>query len=266
MSENLKISIVQAELHWEDRAKNLEMFDELLSSLKGKTDVVVLPEMFTTGFTMRTKELSETTPGKTLVWMQNSARFLDAAIVGSIIAEEDGNYYNRLLWVNPDGSWEKYDKRHLFTMAGEDEYFTPGTERLIVNYRGWKILPLVCYDLRFPVWARNKNLPNKSPEYDLLLYVANWPEARKQPWKKLLLSRAIENQAFVIGVNRVGKDGNGIVYSGDSSVIDPYGEYINECTPSKIDVLTTELDFETLSGFRKKFPVLNDGDGFEVVG
>ena len=178
--DDLRITIVQSQLHWEDRDKNLEMFNKLLSGLKGKTDLIVLPEMFTTGFTINTKTLAETTPGKTLDWMQQKAAETDAAITGSMIAQEDENYFNRLLWVYPDGSWEKYDKRHLFSMANEDRHFSAGSERVIVEYKGWKILPLVCYDLRFPVWARNKKQYDGQPEYDVIIYVANWPEARKQ--------------------------------------------------------------------------------------
>ena len=260
--DDLKITIIQSQLHWEDRDKNLEMFDKLISGLKGKTDLIVLPEMFSTGFTMNTNKLAENTPGKTLEWMQQKAVETNAAITGSIIAEEDGKYFNRLLWVNPDGSWHKYDKRHLFTMVGEDQYFTAGTERLVVEYKGWKILPLVCYDLRFPVWARNRKQADGHPEFDMMIYVANWPEARKQPWKKLLVARAIENQAFVIAVNRVGKDMKEIIYSGDSAIIDPYGEYITQGKPGEEQLLHTTISYQTLSDFRKKFPVLDDGDEF----
>jgi len=262
--DNLRITIVQSKLYWEDKDKNLEMFNKSLSGLKGKTDLIVLPEMFTTGFTMNTKALAESTPGLTLEWMQQKAAESDATITGSMIAEESGNYFNRLLWVNPDGSWEKYDKRHLFTMVGEDQYFAAGTERLVVNFKGWKIMPLVCYDLRFPVWARNRKQKDGQAEFDVMIYVANWPEVRKQPWKKLLLARAIENQTFVVGVNRVGLDRNGIAYSGDSSLIDPYGEYIAECTVGEEHILTTTINYKSLSNFRKKFPVIDDGDGFEI--
>ena len=260
--DNLKITIVQSPLQWEDRDKNLKMFDKELSGLKGETDIIVLPEMFTIGFTMNAKVLAEKTRGKTLEWMQQKAAETVAAITGSIIAEEDGKYFNRLLWVNPDGTWYKYDKRHLFTMVGEDEHYTAGTERVIVNYKGWNILPLVCYDLRFPVWSRNTKQPNGEAEYDIMIFVANWPEVRKQPWRNLLLARAIENQAFIVGVNRGVKDENGIAYSGDSSLIDPYGEYIAECEVGKEQVLTSALNYQKLSNFRKKFPVLDDGDGF----
>jgi len=259
---DLRITIVQSQLHWENKDANLEMFDNLLSGLSEKTDLIVLPEMFSTGFTMNTKALAEPTPGLTMEWMKQKAVEIDAAITGSIIAEEEGKHFNRLLWVNPDGSWEKYDKRHLFTMVGEDQYFTAGTERLVVEYKGWKILPLVCYDLRFPVWARNKNQSDGQPEFDVIIYVANWPEARKQPWKKLLLARAIENQAFVIAANRVGKDRKDITYSGDSAVIDPYGEYIAEGEPGKEQLIHSTISYQTLIDFRKKFPVLNDGDEF----
>ena len=260
--DDLRITIVQSELHWEDKEKNMKMFDKLLSGLKGKTDIIVLPEMFTTGFTMNTKDLAESTPGLTFEWMQQKAAEIDAAITGSIIAEEVGKYFNRLLWVNPDGSWEKYDKRHLFTMVGEDDFFTAGNERLIVNYKGWKILPLVCYDLRFPVWSRNTKQPDGEAEFDLIIYVANWPEVRKQPWKKLLQARAIENQAFVIAANRVGKDMKDFTYSGDSAIIDPYGEYIAQGDSGVEQLIQATISYQTLIDFRKKFPVLNDGDEF----
>jgi predicted amidohydrolase len=260
IKSNLRITIVQSNLHWENVEGNLNMFNNLLAGLAGNTDIIILPEMFTTGFTINSKTLAESTTGLTLEWMQQKAAEIDAAITGSIIAKEKGSYFNRLLWVNPDGSWEKYDKRHLFTMAREDEYFSPGKKRLIVNYKGWKILPMICYDLRFPVWSRNKKQPDGQAEFDLMIYVANWPEARKQPWKKLLMARAIENQAFVVGVNRVGADGKGIVYSGDSSVINPYGEYIVECEVGEEQVLTLTIAYHLLSEFRKKFPVLDDGD------
>ena len=261
---DLRITIVQSQLHWEARDKNLEMFDKLISGLKGKTDLIVLPEMFTTGFSMNTKALAENTPGLTLEWMQHKAIETNVAITGSIIAAEEGKYFNRLLWVDPDGSWKKYDKRHLFTMVGEDQYFTAGTDRLVVNYKGWRILPLVCYDLRFPVWARNKKQDNGKPEFDVIIYVANWPEVRKNPWKKLLEARAIENQVFVIAANRVGKDMKDIAYSGDSAIIDPYGEYLTEGDPGKEQLIQATISYQTLSDFRKKFPVLNDGDEFRL--
>jgi len=263
-NKDLRITIVQSQLHWEDKDKNMEMFDKLLSGLSGKTDLIVLPEMFTTGFTLNAEALAESTPGLTLAWMKKVASEANAAIIGSMIAEEDGKYFNRLLWVNPDGSWHKYDKRHLFSMADENRHFSAGTERLVVNYKGWKILPLVCYDLRFPVWAKNRNQSDGQPEYDAMIYVANWPEARKQPWKKLLQARAIENQAFVIAANRVGKDLKDITYSGDSAIINPYGEYLAEDESGKEQLLNAKISFQTLSDFRKKFPVLNDGDEFEI--
>jgi omega-amidase len=260
----LRITIVQSQLHWEAKDKNMVMFDKLLSGLKGKTDIIVLPEMFTTGFTLNTKNLAETTPGKTLAWMKQKAIETDAAITGSIIAEENGSYYNRLLWVNQDGSWEKYDKRHLFSMADEDRHFAAGAERLVVKYKGWKILPMVCYDLRFPVWTKNSIQSDGQPKYDVLVYVANWPEARKEPWEKLSIARAIENQVFVIAANRVGKDMKEITYSGDSAIIGPYGEYLALAKPGKEQLLHATLNYQTLSDFRKKFPVLNDGDEFLI--
>ena len=262
--EKLAVTLVQTPLHWENKQENLTMFDELLDGIEGKTDLIVLPEMFTTGFTMNTRELAETTPGRTVEWMLMKASDTGAAVAGSMIAREKGKYYNRMIWAHPDGEWEKYDKRHLFTMAGEDRYFTAGNQRVVIRFKGWKILPLVCYDLRFPVWSRNKNDDKGQAEFDMLIYMANWPEARRMAWKKLLLARAIENQVFVAGVNRTGIDGKNIPYSGDSSLINPYGEYETEVIPGEQHVVTHRIDYDVLSAFREKFPVLNDADDFEL--
>ena len=248
---NLKITIIQTELHWENAAKNLAMFTEKIASITEVTDVIVLPEMFTTGFTMNSTQFAETMDGETVVWMKQQAKSKNAAVVGSLIITENNLYFNRLIWVQPDGKIYTYNKRHLFRMANEHEFYTSGNERLIVEYKDWKICPLICYDLRFPVWSRNKEfkvqsskfkvdlqshdkVPNLEPEtlnlkpaFDCLIYVANWPEARKEPWCKLVEARAIENQVYVVGVNRVGVDGKQMIYSGNSAVIDPKGNVIS---------------------------------------
>lgn len=284
---NLKITIIQSELHWEDKAKNLALFTEKIASIKEATDVIVLPEMFTTGFTMNAKPLAETMDGETVAWMKEQAKIKNAVVVGSLIIEDEvistsgrprGAYFNRLIWAQPNGEIYHYDKRHLFRMANEHETFSSGNSRLIVEWRGWKISPLVCYDLRFPVWSRNKPITpsttthysplttqNPSPAYDCLIYVANWPEARKEPWCKLLEARAIENQVYVVGVNRVGCDGKDIPYSGNSAVIDPKGYVISSIPTHQNYIQTIELNRQELDAFREKFPVGLDGDDFDIL-
>ncbi len=255
---NLKITTVQTNLLWEDVASNLTHFTERLSGLYRKTDIVVLPEMFTTGFTMHPEGVAEAFKESLAIeWMKKMSLQISAAICGSIIIEEDGNYYNRLLWVTPDGVVQSYDKRHLFTLAGEHIPFTAGNKKLIVEYKGWKICPLVCYDLRFPVWCRNVE------DYDLLIFVANWPEKRRHHWKSLLMARAIENQCYLVGVNRVGKDENDLVYTGDTSVIDYAGEILYQKSDEE-DVNTIELSKEKLHTFRTKLNFLADKDEFEI--
>jgi predicted amidohydrolase len=260
---NIKISLVQTLLHWEDQEKNLNHLEGLMGALKGKTDIIVLPEMISSGFSMNTESLANTMDGKAVLWMQKMAQELNAVVCGSLIIEENNKYYNRFIWMQPDGTWQKYDKRHLFKMGDEHQYFTPGKERLIISYKGWKIMPLVCYDLRFPVWAKNK-LINNEAEYDVLIYTANWPKVRSVAWKSLLLSRAIENQVYLAGVNRVGEDGKEIEYSGDSAIINPYGGHISQANVGEEAILTAELDYKTLIDFRAKFPVLSDADDFEI--
>lgn len=294
---NLKITVIQSELHWENAAKNLAMFTEKIASITEATDVIVLPEMFTTGFTMNSSKFAETMDGETVVWMKHQAKNKNAVIVGSLIIDEDAspldgrhrgvNYFNRLIWAQPDGKIYTYDKRHLFRMAGENQYYSAGNERLIVEYKGWKICPLICYDLRFPVWSRNRNKEFKvqslkfkvdyseechpepveghsPPAFDLLIYIANWPEARKTPWSKLLEARAIENQVYIVGVNRVGVDGKQMTYSGNSVVIDPKGNVISNIAEHQNYIQTIELNREELDDFRAKFPVGLDGDDFEI--
>jgi len=258
MKETLTVSLVQASLVWEDRDANLQKFSELLSQLKqGDTELVVLPEMFTTGFSMNAAALAEPTEGEAFRWMAEQAGRLDAVVTGSIIAEASGRYYNRLLWVRPDGTFSHYDKRHLFTLAKEEETYAPGEQPLYVHCQGWKVMPLICYDLRFPVWSRNRE------HYDLLLYVANWPAKRRAAWKALLKARAIENQAYTIGLNRVGEDGNGYPYTGDSGVFDYAGEPLLQASEVE-GVFQLPLSKSKQDTFRQKLRFLNDQDQFSI--
>lgn len=263
---DLHITLIQCDLAWEDRRANLESIQAHLQKISTSTDLIVLPEMFTTGFSMSPQKVAEPFDSQdmeTLNMMRNWSRQLSAVITGSVSVSENGKYYNRLLWVRPDGSYSQYNKRHLFQLAGEHEQYTPGDKLLITEIKGWKICPLICYDLRFPVWSRNRIIHEK-PMYDVLVYTANWPELRREPWKKLLLARALENQAYVAGVNRVGTDASGFLHTGDSSIINPRGEYIKEAEPLNEQVLGVNLSWNYLEEFRKKFPVLYDADQFEI--
>jgi predicted amidohydrolase len=255
--EVLRLSFVQEDLFWEDKQKNLNYFDQKLTTLKEVTDLVILPEMFTTGFSMQAKELAETMDGTTVQWLKKQAARLSSAIMGSCIIVEGDNYYNRLLFVTPEGNIHHYDKRHLFSFAGEHHHYTAGKDRLLIDYQGWKIMPLICYDLRFPVWSRNTDY------YDLLIYVANFPDKRRFAWEQLLTARAIENQAYTVGVNRIGKDGKGIEYSGNSQCIDYSGWMLSDAE-SKSIVKTIELSYSAQQSFRRQFAFLPDRDMFEI--
>lgn len=261
---NLKVTLVQTELHWENVNANLTMFTQKLSTIeKGSSHLIVLPEMFSTGFSMNAKHLAEKENGKTMQWMAQQANNKNAVITGSIIFEEDGKYYNRLIWMRPDGTFDFYNKRHLFSMGNEHLHYTAGNKKIIAELKGWKICPLVCYDLRFPVWSRNHfNKENETAigEYDLLLYIANWPERRNHPWKTLLMARAIENQCYAAGLNRVGADGNDIIHSGDSAIINAKGEIISNIPAHQNCIETIELNYNELINFRKEFPVGLDAD------
>jgi len=259
----LNITIIQANLHWEDKAANLKMFEEKINSIKEKAEVVILPEMFSTGFSMNPKQLAEKMDGPSVEWMKKLAATKKIIIAGSLIIEDGGNYYNRLVWMLPNGQYGYYDKRHLFAYATEDEHYSAGNKRLIASVKGWKINLLVCYDLRFPVWARQTNDDSGNPEYDLLVYVANWPERRVHAWKTLLQARAIENQCFVVGVNRVGEDGNGHRYSGESMIVDPMGEVLGTKVNEEA-IITMTLDKSKLEEVRKKLPFLKDADEFHI--
>lgn len=255
--ENLRITTVQSKLHWKDISSNLKMFDEKLEGLAGKTDLVILPEMFTTGFTMEPADVAEKMDGSAVVWMKEKANNLNAVITGSLILEEDGNYYNRVIWMRPDGTFDRYDKRHLFTLAGEHEVFTKGEEKLITEWKGWKICPLVCYDLRFPVWSRN------TEGYDLLIYMANWPEKRSHHWRTLVMARAIENQCFVAAVNRVGRDEMSLNYIGHSSIIDYSGQLIYQAAEVE-GLFTCEISKPEMQEYRSKLRFLPDQDKFQI--
>ena len=259
---NLLVTIIQTNLHWEDKAANLQMLEEKIIGIKEKTEVVVLPEMFSTGFSMKPEQLAETMEGDTVQWMKRVSAETKIILTGSVIIKENNNYFNRLIWMLPNGQFGVYDKRHRFAFAGEDKHYTAGTKRLIASVKGWKINLQVCYDLRFPVWARQQSQP-EGPEYDVLIYVANWPERRNLAWKTLLQARAIENQCYVIGVNRVGNDGNGISHSGDSMIIDPMGEILYHKKDEE-DVFTISLDKEHVKTIREKLPFLKDADSFVV--
>lgn len=253
----MRISFVQKDLVWGDKKTNFAEFSALLDTIS-QTDIIVLPEMFSTGFHMQPARLAEPMYGETLVWMRIQAKRLGAVITGSAIIEEDGRYYNRLFWVRPDGSFETYNKRHLFRMADEHLAYTGGTTRLITEWRGWRICPMVCYDLRFPVWSRNVNM-----EYDLLIYVANWPEVRRMAWRTLLQARAIENLSYVVGVNRIGLDGNKMPHAGDSSIIDFKGEVLSH-TAYAPSVQTITLSKTDLKSYRQNFPAQLDADAFRI--
>lgn len=261
---SITLTLIQTSLYWEDKTANLSMLEEKITSNKAKTQVVVLPEMFSTGFSMKPEVLAEAMEGETVAWMRRVAAEQKIILTGSLIIKDDGKYYNRLIWMLPNGQYGYYNKRHLFAYAEEDKHYSPGNERLIVSVNGWKINMQVCYDLRFPVWARQQANDNNLPEYDALLYVANWPERRSTAWKTLLQARAIENQCYVIGVNRVGNDGNGIYHSGDSMVIDPLGEVLYHKNKQE-DVFTITLTKEKLAEARERFPFWKDADSFELL-
>lgn len=254
----MKISLIQTSLMWEDHKANRQHFDEMIDQIEGHTDLIILPEMFATGFTMNPEAIAEDMDGESVSWMKNVAFKRNCAITGSLVIKEAGVYYNRLLFVFPDGRIETYDKRHLFSLVGENTVYTAGKKRLIVEYKGWRICPLICYDLRFPVFSRN------TENIDLLLYAANWPEPRILAWDALLRARAIENMCYVAGVNRVGEDKNGHNYPGHTQIYD----YLGHADPLDGDaaesVLTAVLDKAKMLETREKFNFLNDRDNFTL--
>ncbi|MDY0103640.1 MAG: amidohydrolase [Lentimicrobium sp.] len=261
----LRISIVQAPLEWTEKEKNLEYFSREMEILSGQTDLVVLPEMFATGFVTDSRQIVDPMNGMVMLWMTEQARKLSCVVTGSIAIIEKNKIYNRLVWMRPDGSYETTDKRHLFRMANEHQHYTQGNNKLIVELKGWKIRPLVCYDLRFPVWSMN-GYNNANYDYDVLIYVANWPASRSYIWKNLLIARAIENQAYCVGVNRIGKDGNGIPYSGNSMVLDFKGRPLLTAPANKPTVDTVTFDYGKQGTFRERFTVGLDWDKFNIVG
>ncbi len=262
--QNLRVCLVQSDLYWEEQLRNLEMFTEKLKGISDNADLIVLPEMFTTGFSMNPQNVAEPMGGTGLQWMQQTAVNSKCVVCGSIAVQDGGKYYNRFFWVRPDGSFSHYDKKHLFTYAGENKDYTAGSQKLIVELKEWKIMPLICYDLRFPVWSRNQFSESNGFDYDVLLYVANWPDARSHAWRILLMARAIENQAYVIGVNRTGADANQITYSGDSAVICPRGENISNLMPNQQGIETVVLPQCQIKSYRDSFRAWADWDKFSL--
>jgi predicted amidohydrolase len=279
----LTLTLIQTNLHWEDKLANLAMFEDKIKGIKEKTEVVVLPEMFSTGFSMKPELFAEAMDGATVAWMKSIAAEKKIILTGSVIIKEEGKYYNRLIWMLPNGQFGFYDKRHLFAYGHEDAHYTAGSKRLIASVKGWKINLQVCYDLRFPVWARQNSPHPLTPsprgegeegsggeantgglEYDILLYVANWPERRIHAWKTLLQARAIENQCYVIGLNRVGNDGNNIYHNGNSMVVGALGEVLYEKLHDE-DIYTITLQKDKLEETRNKFPFWKDADKFIIT-
>ena len=267
----LTITTIQSNLAWEDKATNLRMFEQKITSIEEKTEIVVLPEMFSTGFSMKPALLAETMDGETIEWMKRVSRENAIVLTGSVIIKDEEKFYNRLVWMLPNGQYGYYNKRHLFAFAEEDKHYSAGNKRLIASVKGWKINLQVCYDLRFPVWARQAPTQPRpgeeeypATEYDVLVYVANWPERRSHAWKTLLCARAIENQCYVVGVNRVGSDANNIAYSGNSLVIDPLGQVLYHMADEE-DVNTVTLQKEMLDDVRSKFPFWKDADSFMIT-
>jgi|688.fasta_scaffold101610_5 predicted amidohydrolase len=262
--KTLTFSLLQQEIIWQDVDANLKRFGSLLNNLNN-VDVVVLPEMFTTGFSMLTKNADK--EKKVLYWLQDIATKKNFAIATTVMVHEDNNFFNRFYFVTPEGQYSKYDKKHLFRIAKENEYYTPGQERIIIKYRGWRICPLICYDLRFPIWSRNLEPGSKlkTPVYDVLLCTANWPEKRAAAWKTLLTARSIENLSYVVAVNRVGSDGAGLSYLGDSGIIFPDATWLLKAEDNKNSILNYTLDLESLTEYRKNFPLFEDADNFDFL-
>ena len=252
--QDLKVTLIQSELAWEDIDSNLAGFNSKIDAIEEDTHLIVLPEMFSTGFTMNAAELAQDMKGSAVKWIKEKSAEKKVDMVGSIIADDGGKFFNRLVWAKPDGEIFTYDKKHLFRMAGEEKVYSAGNKNITVELNGWRIRPFICYDLRFPVWTRN--IAN---QFDAAIFIANWPERRSAHWKALLQARAIENQCYVIGVNRVGTDGNGLSYSGDSSIIDPWGTVIYQKS-NQTCIYTGELSYETLQKSRETFPVWMDAD------
>ena len=262
-AQELYVTLIQTDLHWENIGANLAMLEEKIWQIKGQTDLIILPEMFSTGFTMNAKNLAEPMNLTTFKWLKQQAAQGKAVVVGSYIVQEKGQYFNRLMWVEPNGNFSYYDKRHLFRMANEHQYYTAGDKLLITKLKEWSFCPLVCYDLRFPVWSRN-TAENGQMAYDCLIYVANFPQARANAWNTLLRARAMENISYCIGVNRTGQDGNGITYSGESAVIDMKGNELFYRKDAQV-IETIAIKYADLQEFRAKFPAYMDADKFQIM-
>lgn len=261
--QNLTLALIQTDIYWENSVANLAMFEEKLWEMKEKADIIVLPEMFTTGFTMNSEDQSEPMNLYASKWMLQMAGQLKSIITGSVIIKEEGKHYNRLLWATPEGELLHYDKRHLFRMAGEDNYFSMGRENKTFTCKGWKIRPQICYDLRFPLWSRNASTSEGEMDYDLIFYIASWPASRVTAWDALLRARAVENLCYCVGVNRVGEDGNGVSYCGHSAAYGFKGDELIQCgETAKITLVT--LDGKALLDYRTKFPAWKDADGFSI--
>ena len=258
MNSELKVAIVQTALVWENPKENRRLLSHKIAAISADVDLVVLPEMFTSGFTMNPAEVAETMEGNTIVWLKKQAKVKQAVIMGSLVISENGKFYNRMVCVEPSGTITTYNKRHTFTLAGEHKVYTAGTEKVTFSYKGWEICPLVCYDLRFPVWARNVE------DYDLIIYVANWPKIRIGAWDALLKARAIENMAYCIGVNRVGLDGNNFEYSGHSAAYDVLGNRLDTILENQDVVEMVSLDKAAIKKYREKLNFLNDRDNFTL--
>lgn len=260
----LSFTLVQTNLIWENKDANLKLLEEKINAINKPTHIVILPEMFSTGFSMQPESLAEKMSGPTVVWMKKMAASKKIILTGSLIIEEEGNFFNRLLWVLPNGVIGHYNKRHLFAYGNEDQHYSSGSDRFIASVNGWKINLMICYDLRFPVWARQQFHKADGFEYDVLVYVANWPERRNHAWKTLLQARAIENQCYVVGVNRVGVDGNALRYTGDSMVVDSLGKVLYE-KENEEDVFTITLNKEHLEEVREKLPFWREADAFLLL-
>ena len=259
MQNELKIALIQANLVWENPTQNRINFSEKIKAISESVDLFVLPEMFTSGFTMNAEAVAETMDGETLTWLKKLAREKEAAITGSLVIKADENYFNRCFFIEPNGTISTYDKRHTFTLAGEHKVYKAGKTKTIVNYKGWKICPLICYDLRFPVWARN------TEDYNLLLYVANWPKVRINAWDALLKARAIENMCYCVGVNRVGLDGNNYEYPGHSAAYDVLGLRMDAIAEDTETIEIVILEKNHITKYREKLNFLNDRDDFNLV-
>lgn len=262
--QKLRVHYIQSDLHWQSVEANLASFEEAIWRIEGDSDLIILPEMFSTGFSMEAKAFAEPMNSKTFRWMKQQAAQTDAMVMGSYIVQEKGSHFNRLFAVAPDGQYHTYDKRHLFALAGEDEPYTQGDQKLVFEWRGWRICPMICYDLRFPVWARSERKGEQLHEYDLLVYVANWPSPRIHAWDVLLQARAVENIAYAVGVNRVGIDENGYEYPGHSAIVDYTGKVLCK-HDDEAAIGSAMLDPDLLKKFRERFPFQADSDQFQVL-